>query len=378
MKKQIVAIALSLTAVLALTACGKKEEAPAEVAVTDEPVIVIGGDEEEEEPEVEEEVVEEEEEEVREGFYRSELTNEWIPEELKNQRPICAMVDNESLALPHYGVNDCDIVYEMTNSTENGGITRLMCVMKDWGNIKQLGSIRSVRPTNLQLAPEYNAVVCHDGGPFYIDMFLKNDFVYHLSGVFSRVNNGKSREYTEYIMPGDLEKQLASANISTEYNEYYKCGDRQHFNFVSEKHPEELTEYSDSIDATHIKLPYDHNSSELKYNAETGLYEYSEYGKPHVDAGDGDKVTAFKNVFIQNAELTQFDDNGYMMFTTVAQGNEGWYITNGKAIPVTWSKLDDLNPTLYFDSEGNEVKTNTGKTYISIVRSERFDDIVIE
>lgn len=378
MKKQTIAILLAMAAVLSFTACGKEEQA--EVPVTEEPVIVVGDAEEEEEPETveEEPVAEEEEEEVREGYYRSELTNEWIPEELKNQRPICAMVDNESLALPHYGTNDCDIIYEMTNSTQNGGITRLMCVMKDWKNIKQLGSIRSVRPTNLQIAPEYNAVVCHDGGPFYIDLFLKNDFVYHLSGVFSRVDNGKSREYTEYIMPGDLEKQLSAAKISEEYTEYYRRPDGQHFNFVSEKHPEDLTGYSDAIDATHIKLPYDHNSSELKYNAETGLYEYSEYGKEHVDAGKGNEVTAFKNVFIQDAELTQFDDHGYMMFTSVASGRDGWYITNGKAIPVTWSKFDDLDPTIFYDSEGHEVKTNTGKTYISIVRSERFADVVIE
>ena len=377
MKKQTIAILFALCATLVLSACGKEEEAPTVEAV-EEPVIVVGGDEEEEEV-AEEEVVEEEEEEVRPGFYRSELTNEWIDESLKNQRPILAMVDNESLALPHYGVNACDIVYEMTNSTQNGGITRLMCVMKDWGNIKQLGSIRSVRPTNLQIAPEYNGVVCHDGGPFYIDMFIKNDFVYHLSGVFSRENNGKSREYTEYIEPGDLEKYIDEAG-GAEYNDYYRLKEsgRQHFNFASEKNPEDLSGYSDAKEAKKIKLPFDHNSSELTYNEETGLYEYGEYGKPHVDAGDNNNVTAFKNVFIQNAELTQFDDHGYMMFTSVASGRDGWYITNGKAIPVTWSKFDDLDPTYFFDKDGKEVRTNTGKTYIAIVRSERFSDIVIE
>lgn len=376
MKKRTLAVLFALCATVALSACGKKEE-PATVEAVEEPVIVVGEEEEEEEPEVVEEV-EEEEEEVREGFYRSELTNEWIDESLKNQRPILAMVDNESLALPHYGVNDCDIVYEMTNSTQNGGITRLMCVMKDWGNVKQLGSIRSVRPTNLQIAPEYNGIVCHDGGPFYIDLFLKNDFVYHLSGVFSRVDNGKSREYTEYIKPGDMEKNISNAG-GAEYNDYYVLGEgQQHFNFVSEKHPEELTEYSEAIDAKHIELPFDHNSSELNYDESTGLYKYSEYGKEHVDAGDDNKVTTFKNLFIQNAVLTQFDEHGYMMFTSVASGRDGWYITNGKAIPVTWTKIDDLNPTRFYDKDGNEVKTNTGKSYIAIVREERFGDIVIE
>lgn len=55
------------------------------------------------------------EEEVVEGCYRSELTNEWIDEGLKDQRPIAAMVDNELFALNHFGVNSCDVVYEMMN-----------------------------------------------------------------------------------------------------------------------------------------------------------------------------------------------------------------------------------------------------------------------
>ena len=72
------------------------------------------------------------EEETREGMYRSELTNEWIDESLQNQRPVAIMVDNEKTALPHYGLNDADIVYEMMNSTANGEITRFMALFKDW------------------------------------------------------------------------------------------------------------------------------------------------------------------------------------------------------------------------------------------------------
>lgn len=89
----------------------------------------------------------ESEEVLPEGMYRSELTNELIDESLKNQRPIAVMVDNESIALPHYGLSQADVVYEMMNSTLNGRITRFMVLVKDWENIKQLGSIRSVRPT---------------------------------------------------------------------------------------------------------------------------------------------------------------------------------------------------------------------------------------
>ena len=50
----------------------------------------------------------EEEEVLPEGKYRSELTNELIDESLKDQRPIAVMVDNESIALPHYGLSHAD------------------------------------------------------------------------------------------------------------------------------------------------------------------------------------------------------------------------------------------------------------------------------
>ncbi|MBR6328395.1 MAG: DUF3048 domain-containing protein [Lachnospiraceae bacterium] len=374
MKKRAVMLILAAAVCTLLFGCKKEEPV---VESNPEPVIQMTEPEKEKEPEpVAEEPAEEEEEEVNPGFYRSELTNEWIEEGLKNQRPIAAMVDNESTALPHFGVNDCDIVYEMTNSHANGGITRLMCIIKDWGKIEQLGSIRSVRPTNLQLAPEYGAVVCHDGGPFYIDIFLKNDFVKHFSGTFSRVNNGKSREFTEYILSGDLEKNFKNTGITTEYDQYYQGG--QHFNFASEKKPVDLSEKSDSKTAEAIDLPFEHNKSKLRYDDASGKYLYSEYGSAHVDGKTGEQ-TSFKNVFLLSAEMQVFDKNGYMMFiTSPVSGREGYYCTGGKAVPITWSNSDDISYTRYFDKDGNELKINTGHTYIAIIPEGDYPNLVIE
>jgi len=76
-------------------------------------------------------------------MYRSELTNEWISQAIQNQRPVAIMVDNEKTALDHYGVTQADIVYEMMNSTANDEVTRLMCIVKDWGSITRFGSIRT-------------------------------------------------------------------------------------------------------------------------------------------------------------------------------------------------------------------------------------------
>ena len=365
MKKKCIIAFSVLLSVACLCACGKKEDVDAVEKVTQEIETITL---EEAEAETLTEDV------VPEGMYRSELTNEPIDEALKNQRPIAAMVDNESIALPHYGLNDADIVYELMNSTKNDRITRFMVLVKDWGNIEQLGSIRSVRPTNILLAAEWNAVLCHDGGPFYIDPYLANDYAAHFSGVFSRVNNGKAREYTEYIMPGDLEKAFKSSDYSTEYDEYYPG---PHYQFTDKANPVDFKDNEKALTATSINLPFEHNGSNLTYDAETQLYYYAEYGKDHLD-GKTDEQLCFKNVLIQCCTYHQYDENGYMIFNCIDQGKAGYYITNGKAVKVTWKKSNDTDPTRYYNEAGEEITLNTGKTYVAFVPDDNWEELEIE
>ena len=377
MKKKNLFLMLALTAALVFSGCSKEEEAPATEPETtgNEPVIQVITDDDASAPAVSVET-EAGDEETREGMYRSELTNEWIDEALKEQRPIAAMVDNEKTALPHYGLTQSDVVYEMTNSTANDGVTRLMVLFKDYNSVKQIGSIRSVRPTNLQIIPEWNAVICHDGGPFYIDDYMAKDFVENFSGTFSRVNNGKSREFTEYILEGDIDKNFAShPKYSKTYNDYYPG---PHYQFTSESKPNDLSQYSDAKSCTHIQMPYKHNKPYMDYDEGSGTYLYSEYGMKHTDPGNGDQQLSFKNILIQNCRYVQFDSNGYMMFHSIDFNRDGSYITNGKCIPVTWTKEDELTPTRYYDKDGNEIVLNTGRTYVALVPDDIWSGLTIE
>lgn len=324
----------------------------------------------------EEEEAEEEEEIAPEGMYRSELTHEWISEDLKDQRPIAVMVDNEKTALPHYGLSQADIVYEMMNSTANGQITRFMALFKDYDSVDQIGSVRSTRPTNLMIAPEWNAIVCHDGGPYYINTYLSNAYVDHFSGTFSRVNNGKSREFTEYILTGDMAKNFKNSSVDREYNEYAPT--EEHFQFSSESNPVDLSTQAENFDATLIDLPFDHNGSQLDYDEASGTYLYSEYGSAHKDPGNNNTQLAFKNVILQEMTYSQLDSHGYLVWNCLAAGMHGYYITNGKAIPITWSKISDTDRTIYYDINGKEITINTGKTYIAFVADTRWDELVIQ
>lgn len=108
------------------------------------------------------------------------------------------------------------------------------------------------------------------------------------------------------------------------------------------------------------------------------MYYYSEYGKEHLDPQNDNAQLCFKNVLLQSCPYLVYDDNGYFGFYAVSTGNEGYYITNGHAIKVTWSKTSETSPTRYFDEAGNEITINTGKTYVGIVPDDDWEDLVIE
>ncbi len=380
MKKRWIAAIMIATMTMATTACGSSASTEQTSSIAEpitEDVVADSAEEasEEEEEEIVEEDTSDELEEVEDGYYRSELTNLPISEDLKDQRPIAVMVDNELTAYPHYGIADADVVYELMNSTANGRITRLMCLYKDWGAIEQVGSVRSTRPTNILLASEWNAVLVHDGGPYYNDQYFAKAWSAHFSGGFSRVNNGKASEFTEYVMTGDLDKKFSASSYSTEYDEY-RPEDETHFTFSNKKNLV-LSDFTDVIAATDIKLPFEHTSSELKYNEETQEYEYYAYGDRHEDAETGD-VLSFKNVILQDCDFNQLDEHGYLIYNCIDPGHLGYYITNGEAQIIYWTKTGETEPTRYFNTDNEEIEINTGKTYISLIPEDSWEKVTLE
>ncbi len=379
--KKAIASVMCTTMLLLASACAADDDSDeVSTSVSFEPINETVTTQDNQEPETTVEAETDGPYVLPDNMYFSELTGEPISKEIENQRPIAVMVDNELKALPHYGTSEADVVYELMNSTANDRITRLMVLVKDWGNIEQLGSIRSTRPTNILLASEWNAVLCHDGGPYYIDQYFEKPWSAHFSGTFSRVNNGKAQEFTEYILNGDLEDNFAShegeAAYSTTYNEYANPG--SHFNFM--EYGTELTlseKYPNTYPATIAALPFPHNQSQLVYNSSTKEYEYYEYDNRHEDA-DNSAPLSFKNVILQKCSFTQLDEKGYLIYNCINPAETGWYLTNGEAKVIAWSKTSETGPTKYFDDRGEELVINTGKTYIALIPEDTWDTITLQ
>ena len=169
-----------------------------------------------------------------------------------------------------------------------------------------------------------------------------------------------------------LKQRFANSKYTTTYNDYYQG---PHFKFADG----EVTfdDRSDAISATTIELPFKHNGSTLKYNEETGTYDYYEYGSAHKDADSNAQLT-FENVILQDTTFAELGE-GYLIYNAIDSGRSGYYITQGKAIEVTWTKSSENAITHYYDAKtGEEIQINTGKTYISLIPSDGWSSLVIK
>ncbi len=308
------------------------------------------------------------------GTYFSELTGEPIDEKLKDQRPLAVMIDCETLAFPHYGTAKADVVYELMNNVYNGRITRFMALYKDYMSVPQIGSIRSARTTNVWLAGEWNAILCHDGQARVTSEYFGHDYAtQHFSGFFSRINNGKNWEFTEYVTPGDLEGAFEQYGVDQNYNQYKQEGD--HFNFVRYTTEKDTSSLQPAVN---VQLPYPHNKSALAYNDGTKTYDFYMYDALHQDAETNETLT-FKNVLLLDCSYTQYPTDGNIYYNCQnVNHNTGWYLTDGKVEQITWSKGGENTMMQYFDAEGKPLEMNRGKTYITLVPEDVWDQVVIQ
>ena len=309
--------------------------------------------------------------EVSASTYKSELTGLPIDVSVKDLKPVAVMIDNEQKALPHASVSKADIVYEMMNSTANDRITRLMCFYKNYKDLDKIGSVRSVRPSHIPLASEYHAILIHEGGPeIYVKTPLSQSWSEDLNGGFSRLQNGKATEFTEFVLQGEVELHAKKAGISLKYQSDYN--NRSHFIFGDNKLPKGSV--CKKID---MSVAYPHTKSQLVYNDDTSSYDYYCYGFLQKD-WETDVVTSFTNVIVQITPFFQLDENGYMAYSIIGRG-EGYYCYGGKVIPVYWKKESAIERTKYFDkATGKELVVNPGNTYINVYPKEYASGLVIK
>lgn len=373
MKKKLIACMLLLTMVVAGAGCKKKstnedEATPTPTEATDTPTPT---EEVTDTPTPTEEV-----EEVPEGMVRSKLTGEWVDEEIGNLRPYAIMLNNIKYANPQSGTSEASILYE---ALVEGGITRLMGIFEDLydenGNlIERIGSCRSARHYYVSFADEYDAIYVHYGETKYATSKIKKLGIDTLSGltgigntVFYR-DNSISAPHNAFASGEGILAGTEAKGYRTEYEEDYEG----HFSFYTED-----TDLDGTTEVNKLTLNYSSFAPYFVYDEETKLYGRYQFGGEHIDYNTGEQLT-FKNIIVQFVHEYNIDKNGYQTMDIEDNSGNGYYISNGVAVPITWEKNESTKKMRYYDQAGEELTMNMGKTFISIFPDSQTEDVVFE
>jgi hypothetical protein len=322
---------------------------------------------------VEEEVVEEEN---HDNEAINTLTGLWISKEAAERRPVGVMINNLKKAMPQSGIVQADIIYE---TLVEGGITRLFAIFRDF-DAEKIGPVRSARHYYLDFAFDHDSIYGHYGRSVYAKEKFRTWNSPNLEGLLTSYetimtfqDSTRRRPHSTYTSFDKLIKAWKFVG----YRETPKEGFESKLKFADEE-----VNLDTELEATLVKLPYSDAYKQLdayfEFNDEDKQYYRFQYGNKHIDRETGEQLK-FNNIIIQFTSIWNIkgDPNGCLDMSLVSSGS-GYYITNGKAEKITWKKTSHYKPTLYYNENGEEIKLNKGKTFISVFPKYRKSKITFE
>ena len=365
--KKLHIIILPIIAALLLigfTSCTSKNTAPVQEETTKQetsaaPIVI------EDETEAEEDIPDERVE--VDGKIRSYLTGEMVDVSKANRRPVAVMMSNDKQALPQYGINRADVVYE---APVEGVMVRYMAIFEDYDDLERIGSVRSCRTYYTYFAREWDAIYAHYGQSTFALPYLKNvDNINGIEGIGGKAfyrSKDKKAPHNAYTSGERLNNTIKELGYRTEYDSSYEG----HFLFNK---PNKNAAPENGFSAIKIVPGYPYNEPWFEYNQNDGLYYRYQYNDKHM--GNEAQIAA-KNIILQYSPVAHYASTDYLNIN-VHEQSYGFFVTEGKASPVTVKKDGEFGVTHYYYNDGTEIKLNTGKTWICIINSAKFADTEI-
>ena len=358
--KKIQMIILTLLLVVGLSACGKEETIQQPEDIEENTEIVL---------EIETEEVE-----------GSEIVEEVIPENQNlltglptltdgaiGKRPVAVMVNNVQKAMPQYGVDAADVIFEIL---VEGDQTRFMALYGDYTQVPVICSVRSCRKYFPILSQGFDAVYVHWGMcdtilPEVNAMGLtRYDGMANTGGLYgrdqSRLNSGYPLEHTSMFdgtgLPKAMEKRGERTDLADNKKEAAFL-----FNGLEEQIKPE------GINCKEVEIKFGGVTANLVYDEKTNTYLKEFNGKAQVD-GKTKNQLSFTNVFVLETEIGIDPINGvHKKFDWTGGGNsKGYYVSNGVVQEIKWTKSSEKDYLRFYTMDGEELSINRGKSYIAI------------
>lgn len=294
--------------------------------------------------------------------YRHPLTGELLAEPWSGTLA-AVMVNNIKQSMPQHGLSQADIIYEIE---EESSITRNLAIYSDVSKAGTIGSIRSTRTYFVSVAAAYDAYLVHCGASVHarpggydadgnqLENWKHIDQTYNGSYFFrdkDRYNAGYAWEHTlftsgEQLAPALEGKEMSKVNTVFGFKEGIDLG-------------------GETANEITIKFKGTKTTS-FTYDAASGRYARAQHGGASIDGGTQQAETVKNVLVLYTNQWLCPNGHGHQYYDTIGSG-EGYAATNGKIVPIKWSRSSVNAPYVYTLADGSPLELDVGNSYIAIV-----------
>jgi Protein of unknown function (DUF3048). len=280
--------------------------------------------------------------------YYAPYTGEEVSEEAASKPAFLAIIENYVAARPQSGFTSADIVFE---AMTEGGITRCLALFQK-DDCSKIGPIRSMRTYFIDIACEYGLPFAHCGGSHDALDRIKNEPLMSMNqfvngSSYWRDPTIKVQEHSLYSSTENLISLAQSKGYAKKPSSSLKF-DKSYWDNAA----------GGAANSIYIKFHASYNTS---YEFKDGLYYKSMNKIPTLNKED-QKPVALKNIVIQNVKYRSRPNETYLDADLIGSG-DGYIISNGRAVKITWSRASLTSQTIFKDEKGNIVPLNPGKTW---------------
>ncbi|BAU31495.1 DUF3048 domain-containing protein [Microcella alkaliphila] len=305
------------------------------------------------EPSVEPEPTYESTYEAPPAYAIAPLTGEIIEPGSLDRPVFSAKIDNAPLARPQLGLDRADIVH--VELVEGGSIRYAASWHSDLPD--EVGPVRSVRPMDPDIVSPFGGILAYSGAQQQFIAAMLNTPVRNI--IFDR-GDDSDLVYRGLPRPSPHNVVARAAQLVERY-----AGDdapRQQFAFADRI--ENATAARDGAPASTLSLRYGQvGQSGWEWSEADGRWLRSQGGQPDV-ALSGTRLSA-TNVIVLRVRI-DFSP-GVPQTLLAGQSGSGFVATDGKTIPITWSKAGMADSYRLLDDQGVAVRLAPGTTWIELV-----------
>ena len=269
---------------------------------------------------------------------------------------VTVKVDDSPDGRPPGGVDAADVVLE---EKVEGTVTRLLAVFhsKDSENV---GPIRSVRSTDPPLLTPIGGVFVYSGGiPAFVNEVKK-------AGVtaISELENGGA-----FKLRSDRKRPYKTYGSTAKFRTFADDKATAPAPMFTFHPPKESFTAAGELPATSATLVFGaRTTTAWAYDAATKVWKRSLNGTAHTVEGGGQLSAANVVILFVPYRATGFrDPSGTQVDKAAVVGTgEGVVLSEGKQVPIKWTKSSEAAVTTYTDSAGTALKMKPGSTWIAL------------